>query len=400
MATTLCYSCSSPLPDRAIFCPVCAKQVRCKNCHELLEPNARACIMCGTLIGEGGKEQETNKTNTQNIAANRIEYKETLKMRSFNANFTDQVGSELTETLNLLLSHRVGVRKDGQRVLYKEVENQRQLLTEGNSDIENSEEPKDVIDNNQFDREKTVTEDNGDTDRLKKIFRFEDNKITLLEPRIKATTKLDFARRLSYLFLYANEWDKRPSVPRGELNAILEQNNVLDAHTRTWISTSPDLEVNKNIVKLRNPGREKAINILEEAFDQKITKSWLPGTPSKKRIGKRVTPSTDDKQDNVQNAQETPKQETPKDETKQSATKKSSKRTSSGRPGGMQILDTLISNGYFSERRTLGEIISYCSSSLALSYKNTDLSPALIRCVQKSKLKRETNSDGQYAYFV
>jgi hypothetical protein len=89
-----------------------------------------------------------------------------------------------------------------------------------------------------------VGEDNTGRDsyenkeQIRKIFHFDDNKITLIEPRIKAKSRLDFARRLSYLFLYANETENRPRVPRTELNTILGQSDVLAAHIRTWISTS------------------------------------------------------------------------------------------------------------------------------------------------------------------
>src|SRR5688572_33284598 len=45
-----CIYCSATLSEKGVFCPQCAKQSKCKNCGDLLEVNAKACVMCGTLI--------------------------------------------------------------------------------------------------------------------------------------------------------------------------------------------------------------------------------------------------------------------------------------------------------------------------------------------------------------
>jgi hypothetical protein len=63
-------------------------------------------------------------------------------------------------------------------------------------------------------------------------------------------------------------------------------------------------------------------------------------------------------------------------------------------------LDNLLASGYFANRRMLGEMIAYCSTSLALTYKNTDFSSTLARFVQQGKLKREKNANGKYEYFA
>jgi hypothetical protein len=392
MNDNLCYSCSTSIPDKAIFCPVCAKQVRCKNCHELLEPNARACTRCGTLLGEGGKVEPTDVSNTQNVAPNRIEYKETLKMRSLTASFTNGVGSELTETLNLLLSNRIGVRSNESTVYVDG--NSKQLLPGGNQDSIKGDELKDVIDS-QFGMDKSRDKDSDNKEKLKQIFRYEDNQFKLIEPRIKATNKLDFARKLCFLFLFANEVENHLNVQRSELNIILSENNVMDSNIRTWISNSPDLEISGNIVKLKNPGREKAINILTDVFDHNITNSWLPGTQSRKRNGKRGNSTSDDNKDKNLNPIKNQKGETIINPSDNKVA-----HTSSGRPSPMKTIEDLISKGYFSERRTLGNIITYCQSSRALSYKNSDLTSPLTSCIHKGKLQREKNSDGQYVYFL
>jgi hypothetical protein len=50
MDTIKCNQCSADLPVRGFFCPACGCQVKCKHCNDLLEPNAKACVSCGTLV--------------------------------------------------------------------------------------------------------------------------------------------------------------------------------------------------------------------------------------------------------------------------------------------------------------------------------------------------------------
>jgi hypothetical protein len=44
-----------------------------------------------------------------------------------------------------------------------------------------------------------------DTETLKQIFRYNDDKLKLINTQVKATKQEDFVRRISVLFLYAHE---------------------------------------------------------------------------------------------------------------------------------------------------------------------------------------------------
>jgi len=73
-------------------------------------------------------------------------------------------------------------------------------------------------------------------------------------------------------------------------------------------------------------------------------------------------------------------------------------RGSSGRPSAASTLDRLITDGFFKQRKGLGDIVTYSSTTLALQYKLSDFSPTLVRAVRDGKLKRTKNDTGQYEY--
>src|SRR5581483_4872049 len=99
-----CPSCGALLAERALFCASCAIQVRCKECRELLEKDARACIMCGSAVGAG----TASPIVSGNIAQmNTLELQEDLRSRSLRISFTDTAIGSLGETVNRLLSDKL-----------------------------------------------------------------------------------------------------------------------------------------------------------------------------------------------------------------------------------------------------------------------------------------------------
>ena len=97
-------SCGSNLPERAIFCPTCAKQARCIVCRDLLEPNAWACVMCGALVGDGTvADKPANADEPASAAINTFEFEETEKRRAMKARVTDTAMANLSGTIGLLM---------------------------------------------------------------------------------------------------------------------------------------------------------------------------------------------------------------------------------------------------------------------------------------------------------
>src|SRR5258708_2825612 len=102
-----CPTCGSALPERAIFCPACTKQARCKECRDYLEPNARACVSCGTLIGEGTTDAVSDEQSPSNAAINVLHLQEDKGGRALNFRFTDAAMATVGETLVYALDNRL-----------------------------------------------------------------------------------------------------------------------------------------------------------------------------------------------------------------------------------------------------------------------------------------------------
>lgn len=68
--------------------------------------------------------------------------------------------------------------------------------------------------------------------------------------------------------------------------------------------------------------------------------------------------------------------------------------------GQISLLNELIEEGYFSRKRTVNEIVIYCSTNKASTIKSKDYASALTRYIRDGKLKREKNESGQYEYFA
>ncbi len=80
-------------------------------------------------------------------------------------------------------------------------------------------------------------------------------------------------------------------------------------------------------------------------------------------------------------------------------TKATSNRTTSGSPSAKQILESLIQENYFKDKRLIGEIQEYIKDNKAQTVKTNTLSPTLGRLTRSGSLKRKKNKEGQYEYW-
>jgi len=81
-------------------------------------------------------------------------------------------------------------------------------------------------------------------------------------------------------------------------------------------------------------------------------------------------------------------------------TNSSKKSGKSGRIGPATVLEQLKEEGYFSDHRTISDIIEYIANKKAKRFKPNELSGTLGRFVRDNRLEREQNGDGQYEYFT
>lgn len=249
-----CQYCESNLPERGFYCPNCSKQVRCKSCNDYLEVNANNCIMCGEDVG--------SKNTITNPNMNSVEFSESRSGRTFKATFTDTVGSNISDTLGLLLANKV-VSKTNRNISHQHDEEVQDI--EYNEEVESKTLPSNPVIND-----------------LNKIFRKEGEKIVLTDPRLKAKSKRDFGIRLTCLYMYYKKLLGYDTVSRNELSVIAKQTSVEDGNYRHWIVKENTLiRSNEDEVELLLPGIEFAKEILIEIASPEVTEKWKLGTKAK-----------------------------------------------------------------------------------------------------------------------
>lgn len=74
-------------------------------------------------------------------------------------------------------------------------------------------------------------------------------------------------------------------------------------------------------------------------------------------------------------------------------------RSAGGRPGPGEMIDRLLSEGFFKAGKTAAQIIEHCREKHAAPYKASDMSPTLVRALRAKKLERAKNTEGQFEYF-
>ena len=229
METQICIYCDTIFPQKGFFCPNCSKQVRCKSCSETLEQNAKSCIYCGTSVGNGST---ANDNSTKNLVVNVIEYQETRTTRGFKASFTDTVGNSVSNAFAQIIAK--GIVPPTTKPRFNKNIPVEDTSAEILDDFTNLEDKSPKI---QPKIEVTSTSlEIDELQKIKRIFRFEEEKTVLIDSRLKASSKADFVKRLTLLFLYGHHLFGKSSVAREDLTKILKSAGVEDGNARYWIS--------------------------------------------------------------------------------------------------------------------------------------------------------------------
>lgn len=294
METVSCPACGNSLSEQALFCTSCARQVRCKACHALLLVNARACERCGTLVGQGAADRAVNVGEPASLAVNTLEFQETEKRRSVKVRFTDTAVANMSGTIGLLMG--AGARalreRPGPMSAAHLIDMQQLALPEpavmAHEDVLSIEVPATsaapiVI---------TPVAPGSDRERVQRVFRRDGERLKLVDSRLKASGVLDFAQRLTLLFLYAHDQEGREMVPRAELNVILTEASLNDGNTRVWLAKTQDIITDSDQIGLSIPGRERAQTVLAETLDPNVPNKWLLSSRSQ---GRSVRKPAEDK---------------------------------------------------------------------------------------------------------
>jgi hypothetical protein len=286
---TNCPTCAEPLGERGYFCKTCASQARCMKCRAVLETGAAACVECGTRIGQ--TVDGTNGTSAQpapgaaTIPANRntLSYQEDRNNRTFEASLTDSAMHGLGEVLGDFFAQRGAGRTitQGVRHFTREVvvDPSKQLLPADEAPLEPP--PRDPA---------TSVPPAPDKVRLRQVFTIEGEVLELADNRMKATSAADYYRRLTYLFLYAQEvLLGRTSTPRTELNTALTAAKVYNGNCRTWLAQKKGFTLDtEDRLKLNIASRDEAKKVLQDVLNSEIADEWHPDTRTiRKRAAKK-----------------------------------------------------------------------------------------------------------------
>lgn len=273
-----CPNCAEPLGERGYFCKACAGQARCMKCREILEAAAAACVECGTRIGQPIEGANATSQPARDIAAipanrNTLTYHEDRNSRNFEASLTDNAMQGLGEVFGELFAQRgVGrqIPPGAARPFVKDmVLDETKYLppsTQQESDQQQPAPPPPKTD--------------PEKDRVLRIFRQEGETLELSDNRLKAKSAADYYKRLTYLFIYAQDvLLGRSSAPKAELVEVLKAAKVYDANCRFWMKQKKGFTVDsEERMKLIVGAKEQAIKALDEALDSNVPDGWNPDT--------------------------------------------------------------------------------------------------------------------------
>jgi hypothetical protein len=225
----------------------------------------------------------TAQTNAASLATpppnrNTLSYEEDRTSRRFQASLTDSAIHGLGDVFGDLFAQRgVGrvVQQAGARTLIKDIViDEAKQLAPAPTDIEQV----DTMAEKKTDHQPT------EKDRLFRIFNLNGEALELADNRLKATSAADYYKRLTYLFIYAQELLLgRSLAPKSDLVTVLKEAKVFDANCRFWLKQKKGFTVDaEDRMKLIAGAREQAIKALDEALDNNLPEGWNPDTKTVK----------------------------------------------------------------------------------------------------------------------
>lgn len=366
-----CPSCNNELSERALYCPICGAQAKCKVCRELLDPKANFCVSCGTPVGEGSpvQRERTNYVRAES-SHNIIEFNEDAKSRHFRAEVSDTAINSVSQPLAAFLGMRIG--RPANRA-QRQPGNLDEVITDGADDVRAYEsDPHPVIEGAK------ALPVHSDLEVLRRIFRRTgDNKLMLSDSDLKQQdSQRDFVKRLSVLFLYAHELEGQETVARADLHAALSDAKVYDSNARVWMKETNLIDLAENSVKLTLPGREYPRQVLKECLDPQIEGTWSLGSKTRQRGGKGRTADIEEE------AEEGNKPQKARRTRGDSYTAK---------------VKMLFEDGFFTDGRTAIEVHAELDRR-GFRFEVKRIREALLALTQKNHLTRNQAESGDWVY--
>jgi hypothetical protein len=350
-STTICINaeCKQPITEGKFFCGKCLTQVSCKNCSDTLVFGNLGCENCGTPLYKIQPEKVSD------VPFNEFEMEQKGDSKKMKGRFTDNAVSTLGNLLGLF---------NGTNGNLKLRPLSAPSISKPNSTVSSAIAG--------FESANIISDLTADAIQscLQQVFQEENGILKLINSRLKHSGKLDQAIRISLLLLYTYRAFGRASVERKFLMEVLDNAKVNDANFAGWIANCDEISTRPEGLELSLPGVQAAESIILEFLDPNVEKGKIIFS-KKKGSSKRKKSGHDD----------------------------SSGKEKAGK-GAVGMMEELKNEGFFDQKRKIGDIIEHCSITKVKHFKSNDLSGPLGRLVKDKKLRREKNStDNQYEYF-
>jgi hypothetical protein len=233
--------------------------------------------MCGTPLGSNGAKPSTDPTGP---VMNTFELDEDQKSRTVRLRLTDHAVANVGEALSYVFADRITTRHRPSTTSHVTLRTDPatpplllppERATEDATENANGAATTDATE--------PTAEPASDQARLRHIFEHDGDGLRLEEDDLKADSLQDYARRLTYLFLYAHELEGRKPLAYDALKRILETAKVWDANTRYAVQHKLALEIQDNTIRLKKAGRTSAIQALDEILNPNHSSpGWTPET--------------------------------------------------------------------------------------------------------------------------
>jgi hypothetical protein len=222
--------------------------------------------MCGTATRTNGTTLPTNGHATP--AVNTFELQEDVKSRTVRLHLTDEAVSHVGDALTAVFADRIVNRPRPTQRIPQAVTLQAALELPAPAAVSGVDTPAASA--------PPPPAPGGDQERLRQIFEYAGDELRLEEDRLKADSGQDYARRLTYLFLYAHELEGRKPLPIASLKKILETARLWeDANVRHALTHKMAVEIENDQMRLKKAGRESAVTALGEILNPCAPRSGL-----------------------------------------------------------------------------------------------------------------------------
>lgn len=228
------------------------------------------------------------------------------------------------------------------------------------------------LDNQNFEEIDVLEEDEEIIDALHKIFRIDGEALVFQTSNYKEKSKLEREIRMSLLILLGYKHLHNSSeIKRNTLTEILKKSKLGTSNFRRWISKCNEIvQLKGGIISLTPTGTTSAIAVLTEILDSNITNGSIEFSK----------PSSTQRKNKTSNNEGS------------TSTNRNSKNPKA-------CLEKLIGEGFFTQKRTLSDIIIHLKNDHAVTLKSTDISGHMSKYINKKLLKREKGNSG-YEYFI